>query len=384
MPLDDSDPEKWKYKEHTEVKHQILRKYLTAWTRILLYRYNKLHYFDCFAGKAMYDGERGSPLLALDVAEDNSEKVGEFHLTFNDLNDENYSEMVKAVNEERRGGSQNVFVEFENQKFEDIAPEIIKSNKFKNIPSLVFVDPFGYGTAPFESVSEIMEFGGGPNEVFITFMVGKIRRFISDPDKEDAITRALGTNDWTHIRELNESENIEEEILKLYTSKLKDNSEINYVFPFQMMHPDRRLTAYYLIHATKNFKGLKVMKDIMFGSGSEDNFAYLGRDHYGFGDNQQSLTESTGAKDARIDELEDYLMSLFSGEQLMLWDIMKHTYSETDLIQKHYREAVLNLEMRGEVQVINFPERDNGTTDGLQSGDEILFSPKNTKLTKWT
>ena len=229
-----------------------------------------------------------------------------------------------------------------------------------------------------------MKFDGGPNEVFITFMVGKIRRFLSDSDKENAITRALGTENWKHIRNLNESENIESQILKLYTSKLKNDAGAEYVFPFRMMHPDRRLTAYYLIHTTNNFKGLKVMKDIMFGSGSKGNFAYLGQDHYGFGDNQQSLTESTGAKDARIDQLEEYLLKMFSGEQLRLWDILKHTYAETDLIEKHYRKALKNLEERGEIQILNFPERPDGTENGLQTDDEILFSPKDTKLSNWT
>ena len=29
--LKDSSPEKWVYKEHTRVKHELLRKYLSAW-----------------------------------------------------------------------------------------------------------------------------------------------------------------------------------------------------------------------------------------------------------------------------------------------------------------------------------------------------------------
>ena len=35
MPLPDNAIEKWEYKKHTEVKHEILGKYLSGWIKIL-------------------------------------------------------------------------------------------------------------------------------------------------------------------------------------------------------------------------------------------------------------------------------------------------------------------------------------------------------------
>jgi three-Cys-motif partner protein len=58
MPLPDDSPEKWNYKEHTRVKHEILSKYLDGWSKILGKSHN-LNIFDCFAGRGKFsDGGR--------------------------------------------------------------------------------------------------------------------------------------------------------------------------------------------------------------------------------------------------------------------------------------------------------------------------------------
>jgi len=66
--LKDSDPEKWEFKEHTKVKHILLKKYLAAWIQILGSWSNRICYFDGFAGRGEYtDGTLGSPIIALEV-----------------------------------------------------------------------------------------------------------------------------------------------------------------------------------------------------------------------------------------------------------------------------------------------------------------------------
>ena len=69
MPLKDSALEKWEYKEHTKVKHELLSKYLYAWIIKLGKFHRKICYFDGFAGRGEYtDGTLGSPIIAIKVA----------------------------------------------------------------------------------------------------------------------------------------------------------------------------------------------------------------------------------------------------------------------------------------------------------------------------
>jgi three-Cys-motif partner protein len=76
MPLPDDSLEKWEYKEHTRVKHEILSKYLGTWTKILG-KFHNLNIFDCFAGRGGYpDGAEGSPLIVIKTIAEIREKMG--------------------------------------------------------------------------------------------------------------------------------------------------------------------------------------------------------------------------------------------------------------------------------------------------------------------
>src|SRR5918912_1023284 len=58
----------WDRDAHTAAKHDLLRRYLEAWTPILLQRFPRVTYAEGFAGPGIYNGgEPGSPVIALDV-----------------------------------------------------------------------------------------------------------------------------------------------------------------------------------------------------------------------------------------------------------------------------------------------------------------------------
>lgn len=378
MPLDDSDPEKWEMEEQTEVKHRLLRKYLTTWTRIVSSANPEVHYFDGFAGRARYqNGEPGSPLLAIDVADRNADSFKTFHCTFNDYDPDNYEKLKEEVHKkiEKCENNNKIKEATFDKKFENIAIPVLDSERYRNLPSMVFVDPFGYSGTPFETISEIMNLQKSGNEVFFNFMVDTIRRFLRDPDKEETITRAFGSEEWKYIREYSEREKQEEEILKLYVSRLEEVADVEYVFPFQMKHPDKDVTLYYLIHATNHFKGFRAMKDVMFNEGANDNFAYLGSDHYGYDDEQTTLFEATASEDMRIKELRDRLMDAYNEKTVSFEQIIKFTYLHTDLIAKHCRDALETLENRDKISVDR-----GGSNRGFKQEYKITFRPQNQRL----
>lgn len=384
MPLDDDDPEKWHMRQHTEVKHQILQKYLTSWARVLSSTNSRIHYFDGFAGRGRYeDGEPGSPLLAMDTADRNSDLFDEFLCTFVEFDENNYDDLVEVVEEKEEECADAVEVIHQNAAFEEVVEEMIEELEDTPIlPSFFFIDPFGYNSMPFETVSDILNLRDQGVEVFLTFMVRDIRRFLQNEGHEDSITRILGTDEWKNIS--SDVDNKEEEILKIYERQLKKEAGVNYVWPFEMKMPERSETVYYLIHATNHFKGFKIMKDIMFKEGAEERFAYLGPEHYGYDSGQQSLFESADIEDNRVAKLSSFLFNRFEGERLKFADVMKSTYTETDLIETQYREAVYNLEEEHKAEIHNFEDRSKGTGNGLGKDDEVTFERKYKDLESFT
>ncbi|MFC7047334.1 three-Cys-motif partner protein TcmP [Halobacteriaceae archaeon GCM10025711] len=383
--LADDDPDKWVLKEHTEVKHRILRKYLVPWTRILSSGNPRIHYFDGFAGRGYYeDGEPGSPLLAMDVADEHADLFDEFLCTFIEKNSQNYSDLVEAVEQRERTVSDKVKVYHHNEAFADVARDLMDSLEGEIVPSFFFIDPFGYKGVPFELISEILNLRDQGVEVFLTFMVRDIRRFLTDEGHENSISEIMGTDAWKEIRDQPNIENKEEEILKLYEQQLKQAADMEYVWPFEMKMPERRETVYYLIHSTNHFMGFKIMKDVMFVEGAEDQFAYLGPEHYGYDSGQQKIFEHTDNGDRRIHELADYLFEELEDRRLTFWDVMKETYTETKLIEKHYRKAVKLLAEQHRAEIHNFPDRPKGSTNGVQPDDEVEFVNPNAGLTDWT
>src|SRR5690242_2162283 len=63
-------PTIWPLDPHTRAKHEILRRYLRAWTPILSHGgFPVVQYIDGFAGPGRYsNGEEGSPVIALETA----------------------------------------------------------------------------------------------------------------------------------------------------------------------------------------------------------------------------------------------------------------------------------------------------------------------------
>jgi three-Cys-motif partner protein len=59
----------WEMEPHTKAKHEILRRYLSAWFPILGSKIPRIVYIDGFCGPGRYlGGEEGSPIIALKEA----------------------------------------------------------------------------------------------------------------------------------------------------------------------------------------------------------------------------------------------------------------------------------------------------------------------------
>ena len=154
--------EKWEYREHTKVKHILLKKYLTAWIPILGKWNPKICYFDGFAGRGKYtDGTLGSPLIALEVADSLSQYYGQLICFFIEKDPENFTNLERVLEREHSKirNPQKIKIIKKNDEFAKVIEGIfedLEKEKSILVPSFFFVDPFGFSGVPFDVIRKIL------------------------------------------------------------------------------------------------------------------------------------------------------------------------------------------------------------------------------------
>lgn len=361
MPLSDDSIEKWEYKEHTRVKHEILSKYLSGWIRILG-KWHKVCYFDCFAGKGRYaDGELGSPLIALDVAsrlKKTLPHIREIVCVFIEKNPNNYENLKEIIDVEIRDHPEKYdgikIIPPINDEFANFTSEI--SDQLA--PSFFFIDPFGFGGVPFQNIKNILSIPR--TEVFINFMVRDVNRFLESSKHRISIDELFGIDNVLNV--LSEKyPNLPKEpaLLKLYRMQLHEVAKVKYTLPFKVNADERLQTTFYLIHATNHPMGCELMKEIMYKLGTEGRFGYFGP-----AEGQMTLTQYDS-----LLKLKDFLIKKFAGRRLTYQNVRYETLMDTEFIKKHYRQALLELENESKISI-----KGKGPKGGFPDEAQVIFS----------
>jgi three-Cys-motif partner protein len=343
VPLPDDSLEKWIYREHTKIKHEILGKYLKAWATVLGGFYD-LNVFDCFAGRGRYiEGEEGSPFIIINSIAEIREKANrpnEACCVFIEKNESNFRNLREEISELCRKHSNWLDVELYNDEFGNVAKEIIEKYDKTLAPSFFFIDPFGFGGVPFGIIKDILSIK--KSEVFITFMVRDVLRFLGSSAHRHSIEELYGIGDvsgkliqeYSHLPQ-------EQALLKSYRDRLHDDANVVYTFSFRVNADERLQTTYYLIHCTSNPLGCEIMKEIMCKSGTEGRYGYLGP-----AEGQMVLHQFEG-----VGKLKDFLLQRFNGRSISYKKVRHETLMDTDYSRKDYRKAILGLSDEGRVTI---------------------------------
>ncbi len=369
----DSAQEKWVYREHTRVKHILLEKYLWAWIPILGKGNPKICYFDGFAGKGKYeDGTKGSPVIALKVADERADYYGRIFLYFIEKDKNNFSDLENVLEAERKNlnNSDKIEIIKKNDVFANTVDKIfdyLKDKKGILVPSFFFIDPFGFSGIPFKAVSRIL--ANPKTEIFFTFMARDIGRFIQDPKLRDTLTDLFGTDQWKEIINLPDRD---KGLIQLYRRQLHEAANAKFSLHFKVCESERLRTLYYLIHATNNFDGHSIMKSVMFNQSVSGDFAYLGPTDV----TKRSQTILFDIHD--MGQLREFLLKRFAGRTLTYEKIQEEAcfpwYSEPPYISKHYRAVLRELKKENKVSVRPVTSK---TPRGMQKDDKITFVKSN-------
>jgi len=331
----------WTLDPHTAAKHEILRRYLGAWFRILGTYHGRIVYIDGFAGPGRYaNGEPGSPLIALDVApKQPNGNASEIVFWFIEERSDRHAHLEQELAKLSLPAHFRVIAN--SGRFHEKCGSVLESITTAGqqlAPTFAFIDPFGFSGIPFTLIERLLR--QERCEAFITFMVDAINRFLDHPEDtvvrhiaeafggDDAIAVAKGSGD--RVAKLRE----------LYQGKLATVAK--YVRYFEMRDRNNR-PQYYLFFASNNALGHLKMKEAMWKVDPDGDFRFSDATN----PNQLVLFEADPTSD-----LAAQIRSRFSEQgEVTAKQVRTYVEDRTAYLKKHMTAALTREEKEGRLLV---------------------------------
>lgn len=332
-------PTTWDLEPHTKAKHELLRKYLGAWYPIMASAEKKVAFIDGFAGPGVYrGGEPGSPIVAISALVEHTsfQKMASTKFLFAFVDEDlrrTASLQVEIDKYFARVGGQPKNVEYQivDGTFEDVAKELSSVSKGKVlVPSLAFIDPFGFGGVSMDTICRLTSF---PKcEVVFSFMYNSLNRWITHP--KDSIHVSLrdlfGTDEYEAAGHLHGEER-REFLHELYKRRLVEQGKFKYALDFEMRNLAGK-NVYSLIFATRHLSGLRAMKGAMWDVDPTGGFRFEDR-HAGSTPLFQQAINFAPLRSA--------LQDRFAGETVLVEAAEEFVLADTIFRETHYKKQVL-------------------------------------------
>jgi three-Cys-motif partner protein len=363
-------------KEQSLVKSTIVAKYFDVWAKVIIStqkRYpnypQKIAYIDLFAGPGRYDdGTQSTPLKILSNAIEKDDLKERLVAIFNDINKQNSNDLKNTISEIPRIKELKYQPSVYNQ---EVGEEIVKMfEKMNLIPTLFFVDPWGYKGLSLRLVNSVLK-NWGCDSIFF-FNYNRINMGINNESVQKHIQALLGQQRTIELREKLISVNnpIERELLIIeeLCQELKSYGS-KYVLPFRFKNDKGKRTSHHLIFVSKHFRGYEIMKDIMARESTSDtqgipSFEYNPSD---FLPKQTLLFQLSRP----FEDLKNELLQYFSGQILTMKEVYEKHNVDTPYIKKNYKDALRILFDENRIEAISKkgkPPRKNSF------GDEIIVT----------
>ena len=338
-------------REQSQVKTRIVEKYFWSWATIMTRRAKKpkIGYVDLFAGPGKYaDGTESTPILVLKKACEDDNIRNKLVSVFNDINSKHVQSLRDAINSSPEISMLKWTPRVINTEVNEELAKVFES--MKTIPTLFFVDPFGYKGLSLQLISSFLRNWGC--DCIFYFNYNRINMGINNKAVEEHIDALFGKERADELRSLPlsmESSDRELFIIEAISQSLKEKAG-QFVLPFRFKDERGTRSSHHLIFVSKHRKGYKIMKEIMAKEGTNldkgvPSFEYNPATHH-----QSLLFEYSRP----LDDLADMLMKYFAGKTVTMKQILDQHYDRfsvgTRYIEKSYRECLIKLETEGKIK----------------------------------
>lgn len=276
-------------KPHSVAKIELLNSYLIPWIRKVTFGMNqKCLICDTFAGEGIYsDGTLGSPFIiinnALDYLEQNPQKTHEVLLAFVEANSDNYKKLKKNIEDKFSVSlEENTFNQIPNKKMrimisnsthEEFINELsLQVNNL--VPSLFFVDPFGYKGVNINEITSIMN-KYKSCEFIVNFIYDEFIRFKSKESIKQIVTDFFGSGleEAVLISKNMSPKDRRNYLISKYKENIKNNG-VKYVLDFDIQKDNSSAIKMILVFMSNNHHGYNLMKLSMLNLCKNIEFEY--------------------------------------------------------------------------------------------------------------
>ena len=347
-------------KDQSEIKAKIVEKYFDAWSKVMISaletysRYDKnkpIAYIDLFSGPGKYeDGSESTPILILKKALVNPKLQQRLLTVFNDKEKRHSDELLKNIK-----SIPNIDqLQFEPQvtNFE-VGDEIANYfQKIKLVPTLMFLDPFGYRGLSIKLISSIMKKDNWGCECIIFFSYDAINRAINNTIVQQYMIDLFTEKKLQKLRNKLDNYNLssprkELEIIEHFAEAIKEETDAKYILPFRFKKYNANRTSHHLIFITKNIRGYEIMKEVMARESSEQNQG-VGTFEYNPATEKQPLLFQLSRP---LDELQDLLLQELESQTLTMQEIYDNHHVDTPYIKSNYKNVLKKLEEQRKITV---------------------------------
>jgi three-Cys-motif partner protein len=343
-------------KEQSQVKSTIVAKYFEAWARVMIgtqnrYRRhdnNRIAYIDLFAGPGRYsDGTTSTPLLVLQKAIQAEDMRQRLVTIFNDKDENNTNSLSEAITQLP---DVNKLKHRPQVSTQEVGENIVKMfEEMKLVPTLFFVDPWGYKGLSLRLVNSVIKDWGC--DCIFFFNYNRINMGLNNDAVREHMNALFGEERADELRARLSplaSEQRELTIVGELCHALRDLGP-KYVLPFRFKDDHGSRTSHHLIFVSKGFKGYEIMKEIMAKESSDAEqgvakFEYNPVDAR-MAPQQQLLFELSRP----LDDLGDMLLKEFAGEKLTMRQIYELHNVNRPYTNKNYKQVLMQLEEQGKI-----------------------------------
>lgn len=367
-----------KLRKPSIVKSEIVSKYFAAWSNVIFHaqkkRYNdpnkiKIGYIDLYAGQGKDDsGQESTPLLILKNAIYNQNLRNSLITVFNDSDPKKLAKLQNAIFALEDIGLLKYDPIFDNVIVGDELAHKFEEIEF--IPTLFFVDPFGYKGLSRRLFKSILKDWGCDFIFFFNYR--RINAALSNSMLFRNMEYLFGTERANNLSNqlTNLSPHKRHEVVIIEIQKALEEIEGHYVLPFKFRSKTGKAITHHLIFVSKHPLGYSIMKDIMapYSLQTLDGIIYFEYNPAIPGNRVLFHSEYS------INKLGDDLMNIFKGQSFTIQRIYEDHHCGKNYIKKNYRDALLKLENEGKVKIIRPTQRAQMRGGKLTIGDKAVIN----------
>lgn len=255
-------------KEQSLIKARIIEKYFWVWAKVIIPTVKKssanpkIAYIDLFAGTGRYkDGSKSTPVKVLETAISDPDMRSMLVSIFNDADPDHVSSLQDAINAIPNLNTLKYAPLIINH---EVGENIVKTfSKQKFVPTLFFVDPWGYKGLSLQLINSVVK-NWGCDCIFF-FNYNRISMGLPNDAVREHMNALFGQDRADIVREKLKGLNPQDRELTIVEAICNALQEMGgkYTLPFRFKNERGSRTSHHLIFVSKDVKGYKIMKDIM-------------------------------------------------------------------------------------------------------------------------